>query len=73
MIIAVLGGISIVWGPVIGAIVFFVAELSLSSWTIHWQLPFGILVILVGAFLKEGLANSGVIIAARRWWRRHRG
>ena len=70
IIIVVLGGISLFWGPVIGAIVFFLAELLLSSWTIHWQLPFGILVILVGVFLKEGLANSGFLTGAWTWWRK---
>jgi branched-chain amino acid transport system permease protein len=64
VIIVVLGGISMVWGPVIGAIAFFLAELFLSSWTIHWQLPFGILVILVGMFLKEGIISSGSAVAA---------
>jgi branched-chain amino acid transport system permease protein len=68
VIIVVLGGISLVWGPVIGAIAFFLAELLLSSWTIHWQLPFGILVILVGIFLKEGIISSGSPAAA--WTRR---
>jgi branched-chain amino acid transport system permease protein len=73
VVIAVLGGISTVWGPVIGAIVFFVAELSLSSWTTHWQLPFGILVVLVGAFLKEGLSNFGFAKAVKAWWGRRHG
>jgi branched-chain amino acid transport system permease protein len=68
VIIVVLGGISLVWGPVIGAIAFFLAELLLSSWTIHWQLPFGILVILVGIFLKQGIISSGSPAAA--WTRR---
>jgi branched-chain amino acid transport system permease protein len=73
VIIAVLGGVSSVWGPVVGAVVFFVAEISLSSLTIHWQLPFGILVIFVGYFLKEGLSNFGFARTARAWWGRYRG
>ena len=73
VIIAVLGGISLFWGPVIGAVVFFIAELFLSSRTIHWQLPFGILVILVGIFLKEGLANSGLLTTAWTWWNKRHG
>jgi branched-chain amino acid transport system permease protein len=68
VIIVVLGGISLVWGPVIGAIAFFLAEWLLSSWSIHWQLPFGMLVILVGIFLKEGLVSAGSPIVA--WTRR---
>jgi len=73
VIIAVLGGVSTVWGPVVGAIVFFVAEISLSSLTIHWQLPFGILVIFVGYFLKEGLSSFGFAKTSVSWWRWYRG
>jgi branched-chain amino acid transport system permease protein len=57
IVIAVLGGVSLVWGPVIGAVGFFVAELLLSSWSIHWQLPFGILIIIIGVFMKGGMAD----------------
>ena len=56
-IVAVLGGVSVTWGPVLGAVAFYVAELWLSSLTIHWLLPFGILVILIGALLNGGLAD----------------
>ncbi len=56
-IIAVLGGVSVTWGPVLGAIAFYVAELWLSSFTVYWLLPFGILVILIGALLDGGLAD----------------
>ena len=53
-IIAVLGGVSVTWGPVLGAVVFYIAELWLSSLTVHWQLPFGIMVIVIGALLNRG-------------------
>jgi branched-chain amino acid transport system permease protein len=56
-IVAVLGGVSVTWGPVLGAVAFYVAELWLSSLTVHWLLPFGILVILIGALLNGGLAD----------------
>jgi branched-chain amino acid transport system permease protein len=72
VIIAVLGGITTVWGPVVGAVGFFVAELTLSSWTQHWQLPFGILVILIGALLKGGLSDfASVMVKLARSRRRH--
>jgi branched-chain amino acid transport system permease protein len=57
-IIAVLGGVSVTWGPVLGAIAFYVAELWLSSFTVYWLLPFGILIILIGALLDGGLADA---------------
>lgn len=64
-IIAVLGGVSVTWGPVLGAIVFYIAELWLSSLTVHWQLPFGIMVIVIGALLNGGIADL-VLHAMRR-------
>jgi branched-chain amino acid transport system permease protein len=57
MVIAVLGGVSLIWGPVVGAIGFFIAELLLSSWSIHWQLPFGALIVVIGALMDGGLGN----------------
>lgn len=56
-IIAVLGGIATIWGPVLGAIVFVMLELVFSGWTIHWLLLIGIFIILVTVFLNEGLAE----------------
>jgi branched-chain amino acid transport system permease protein len=64
-IIAVLGGVSFTWGPVLGAVAFYFAELWLSSLTIHWQLPFGILVIMVGALFNGGLADA-LLFTVRR-------
>jgi branched-chain amino acid transport system permease protein len=57
VIMAVLGGTTLVWGPVLGSAGFFLAQLLLSSWSAHWQLPFGILVILTGTALKHGLGD----------------
>ncbi len=57
VVMAVLGGLSTVWGPVIGAILFIVLELVLSSWTQFWHLPFGFLIILIVLFLHGGLAD----------------
>ncbi len=57
VVMAVLGGLATVWGPVVGAAVFLVLELVLSSFTISWQLPFGILIIVMITFLRGGLAD----------------
>jgi branched-chain amino acid transport system permease protein len=64
-IVAVLGGVSVTWGPVLGAVAFYVAELWLSSLTVHWLLPFGVLVILIGALFNGGLAD--IVAWAFRW------
>jgi branched-chain amino acid transport system permease protein len=57
VVMAVLGGLATVWGPVVGAAVFLILELVLSSFTISWQLPFGILIIVMITFLRGGLAD----------------
>ncbi len=63
---AVLGGLATVWGPVVGAAVFLVLELVLSSFTISWQLPFGILIIVMITFLRGGLADLWTIAVRRK-------
>lgn len=57
VVMAVLGGLSTVWGPVVGAAMFVVLELLLSNWTQHWQLAFGIIIVVVVLALRGGLAD----------------
>lgn len=56
VVMAVLGGISVAWGPVVGAFFFLAAELLLSSWSIYWNMLLGSFIILVAIFLPSGLA-----------------
>ena len=65
VVMAVLGGLATVWGPVVGAAVFLVLELVLSSFTISWQLPFGILIIVMITFLRGGLADLWALAVRR--------
>ena len=57
VVMAVLGGIATVWGPILGAAAFIVLELVLSSWTQHWHLAFGLLILAVVIGLRGGLAD----------------
>ena len=66
VVMAVLGGVGVVWGPAIGAAVFVVLELVLSSWTTHWQFIFGIIVVLIVVSLRGGLADLGRTILSRK-------
>lgn len=61
----VLGGLATVWGPVAGAAVFLVLELVLSSFTISWQLPFGLLIIAMIMFLRGGLSDLWLFVVSR--------
>jgi branched-chain amino acid transport system permease protein len=65
VVMCVLGGMTTVWGPVIGAGVFLVFELVLSSWTQNWQLGFGLLVIAIVVFLKGGLVDLRGLLRRR--------
>ena len=65
VVMAVLGGIATVWGPVLGAAAFIVLELVLSSWTQHWHLAFGLMILLVVIFLRGGLADLRHILKPR--------
>ena len=57
VVMAVLGGMARVWGPVFGALLFVLLEAFLPSWTDFWQLPFGLVVILIVVFLRGGLVD----------------
>ena len=65
VVMAVLGGVGVVWGPAIGAAAFVVLELVLSSWTTHWQFVFGLLIVLIVVSLRGGLADLGRTIFSR--------
>jgi branched-chain amino acid transport system permease protein len=65
VVMAVLGGLSVVWGPLVGAIAFVVLELLLESWTTHWQLVFGLLIVLMITFLRGGLADIWAFVSGR--------
>ena len=65
VVMAVLGGVGVVWGPAIGAAAFVILELVLASWTTHWQFIFGILIVLIVVSLRGGLADLGRTILSR--------
>ncbi|WP_299809436.1 branched-chain amino acid ABC transporter permease [Tardiphaga sp.] len=57
VVMCVLGGMSTVWGPVLGAAVFLILEIILSEWTIYWQLGFGLIIIGIVVLLRGGLTD----------------
>ena len=52
-----LGGAASLAGPVFGAGSFVLLEHFLSSWSVYWQLPFGLILIAVAVFTRGGLAR----------------
>lgn len=55
MVMVVLGGLGSLVGPVLGAMVFLLLEETLSSYTEHWMVYLGPILILVVIFAKKGL------------------
>ncbi len=55
MFMVILGGASTALGPILGSSLFILLEEILSSFTIYWHLPFGLLLILVVLFIRGGI------------------
>ncbi len=58
MFMVILGGAAFLCGPVFGAAVFILLEQLLREVTLHWHLPFGVLLILSVLFIKGGLSGA---------------
>ncbi|MDQ7071243.1 MAG: branched-chain amino acid ABC transporter permease [Rhodobacterales bacterium] len=64
MFMIILGGVSTVLGPVLGSSTFILLEEVLSSLTIYWHLPFGLMLIILVLFIRGGL--MGLLIRKGR-------
>src|SRR5581483_16642 len=56
LIMVILGGVGTLWGGVMGATVLLMLEEILSTYTIHWQLGVGLVLLAVVLFAPNGLA-----------------
>lgn len=57
MVMVILGGVGYLTGGLIGAVVFLMLEEVLASYTIHWQLALGLILLTVVLLLPNGLAS----------------
>jgi branched-chain amino acid transport system permease protein len=64
IIMAVLGGMGTVLGPVIGAVALLLFEETLAGWTEHWQIILGPLLLAIVLFARGGL--DGMLASLRR-------
>ena len=55
MFMVILGGVATIFGPVLGATVFIVLEEILSTYTVYWHRPFGLMLVLVVMYSRGGL------------------
>ena len=65
ILIAVLGGMGTVMGPVVGAVVLLVLEEWLSGLTQHWMVILGLAILLVALVSQRGIWG-----AVRKWDKR---
>lgn len=66
LIMAIIGGPQVIWGPSVGAIVYFFAKDLVGDLTEHWQAIIGLMLIAVTLVLPRGLGGA----VAERWpWR----
>ncbi|WP_085583466.1 branched-chain amino acid ABC transporter permease [Thalassospira mesophila] len=57
MVIVILGGLGTLVGPIYGALALFLMEESLVSFTEHWQVILGPVLILVVVFFRGGIVG----------------
>ncbi|MHB2167474.1 branched-chain amino acid ABC transporter permease [Alsobacter sp. R-9] len=57
MIMVILGGVGTLFGPALGAVVLIGLETALASWTEHWQVVLGPVLVLIVLFMRGGLGG----------------
>jgi branched-chain amino acid transport system permease protein len=57
MFMVIMGGMGTLFGPVLGATAFLILSEVLSSFTVHWHLIFGPLLILLVLYVRGGLTG----------------
>jgi branched-chain amino acid transport system permease protein len=58
LMMAVVGGYKVLWGPALGAVVYFLAKDALGDHATHWMAIFGIALITVIVFSPAGIAGA---------------
>lgn len=70
LLMVIMGGAGSIFGPVLGAMLFLGLEEVLSSYTEHWQVIFGPILIVLVLFARNGLiglfAAVGAAFSARK-------
>jgi branched-chain amino acid transport system permease protein len=68
LIMAIIGGPRLIWGPALGAIIFFFAKNIAGDVTEHWQAIIGAILIIVMLVLPAGLGGT-----LAKLWQREQG
>jgi branched-chain amino acid transport system permease protein len=65
LIMAIIGGPRLLWGPAFGAVVFFFFKDVAGNLTEHWQAMIGLTLIVVTVLLPAGIGGAVVRLARR--------
>lgn len=65
LMMVIIGGTRAMWGPALGAIVYFLFKDVLGDYAEHWMAIFGVALIAVTVFFPRGLAGSVSALASR--------
>ncbi|MDB5363655.1 MAG: branched-chain amino acid transporter permease [Rhodospirillales bacterium] len=65
LIMAIIGGARSVWGPALGAVVFFFIRDAAGGYTEHWPALIGITLILVTVAMPTGLSGAFALVRTR--------
>lgn len=57
MVMVILGGVGYVYGGLMGAFILLALEEVLSSYTIYWQLPLGVILLAIVLYTRSGVAG----------------
>jgi branched-chain amino acid transport system permease protein len=57
MVMVILGGVSQLYGGVLGAAVYLILEEVLSARTVHWQFALGVVLLAVVLYARHGIAG----------------
>jgi branched-chain amino acid transport system permease protein len=69
-VMALLGGLQSLNGPLVGAVIYRVLRVSLQTYVYHWNMIVGAILILIALFMPRGI--SGLIDDLRNWRARAR-
>lgn len=58
LMMVVVGGYKVLWGPALGAVVYFLAKDILGHYANHWMAIFGMILIAVIVFSPTGIAGA---------------
>jgi branched-chain amino acid transport system permease protein len=64
LLMVIMGGSATIFGPVLGAMLFLLLEETLSSYTEHWQIIFGPILILLVLFARNGLIGMLAVLGS---------